>query len=111
MALLTDFGPRIMPECTFGALLRPLFGQSQKGDSPKFAIYGAAPKLPGCTERERSQGNGSPWPSVLSRWLAWVLLYLFIEVVMNSLMEGAFTSVYILGGTPHSFGPKDVIPY
>jgi hypothetical protein len=70
-------------------------------DSREFAAYGAAPTLPGCIERERSQGNGSPWPSVLSRWLAWVLLYLFIEVVMNSLMEGAFTSVYTPGLSPH----------
>jgi hypothetical protein len=79
-------------------------------NSPKFAAYGAAPTLPGCKERERSQGNGSPWPPVLSRWLAWVLLYLFIEVVMNSLMEGAFTSVYVPGSTPHPL-PKAVIPY
>jgi hypothetical protein len=80
-------------------------------NSPKFAAYGAAPTLPGCKERERSQGNGSPWPPVLSRWLAWVLLYLFIEVVMNSLMEGAFTSVYIAGLVAHTVSPSDVIPY
>ncbi len=61
-------------------------------------------------EPERSQANGSPWPPVLSRWLAWVLLYLFIEVLMNSLMEGAFTSVYVPGLTPHPL-PKAVIPY
>ena len=61
-------------------------------------------------ERQRSQGNGSPWPPVLSRWLARVLLYLFIEVVMNSLMEGAFTSVYVPGSPPHPL-PKTVIPY
>jgi hypothetical protein len=62
-------------------------------------------------EKERNQGNGSPWPPVLSRWLAWVLLYLFIEVVMNSLMEGAFTSVYIAGLVAHTVSPSDVIPY
>jgi hypothetical protein len=54
-------------------------------------------------------GNGSPGPPVLSRWLAWVLLYFFIEVVMNSLIEGAFTSVYFPGSTPHPL-PKAVIP-
>ena len=32
MALLIDFGPVIMPEYTFGALLRPLFGQSLEGE-------------------------------------------------------------------------------
>jgi hypothetical protein len=69
--------------------------------------------LPGCKENERgARGYRSPGSSlVLSRWLARVLLYLFIEVVMNSLMEGAFTSVNTVGSvSPHPH-PKAVIPY
>jgi len=39
-----------------------------------------------------------------------MLLYFFIEVVMNSLMEGAFTSVYVPGSTPHPL-LKALFPY
>jgi hypothetical protein len=76
MALLTDFGLLIVPECTFGALLRRLFGQSLRRSWVAFIRYSS--RVPKTNVFDATPGGetlrqGDGLPSVTSTGYSWKL--------------------------------------